>query len=295
MLSIKKNPMSLLIVLTFAVFLIGCSKSETDKGAKEIVEKAPVVNVEKTITCNIFDINWQFKDNILIFSLSTDLPDDSDVIVSVSRGYWKKGSSDNYAINYYSEKSKVKKYRSNISVTIDDDVWNKDLKAFQKKMAGVGFGFDLAKISEEIEISFIVPINQTNPLFGEKNINLEGKFVRSKGLRVVEQEVKIKKKLGHDYSGGSSVSTSPNSLEVGMVYRISKKIPLMPELDPVNPDQALRNIINLPPGTEVTILKTSRKNNTLWYNVETKTKNQASSTGWINSTALYGQGLELVN
>lgn len=292
--NLSKRTSPLLFAISATLTLIGCSPSESEPATKTGIEKDPVTEKSKTITCNMFDVNWNIKGNTLTFLLSTDLPDDTDVIVSVSRGYLEKGNSADYAINYFSEKSSVNKYRSNISVTIDDDVWDSDLKAFQEKMAGFGASFDVAKISEEIKIGFVIPINQANPLFGDKNVNLTGNIVSTSGLKTIRKEVKIKKPLGHDFISSASANTSPSSLQVSITYSISKKTPLMPELEPANPELALTKVISLPPGTEITVLKTSKKNNTLWYNVNAKHNKIELGVGWINSSALYGQTLKLV-
>jgi len=292
--NLSKRTSPLLFAISATLTLIGCSPSESEPATKTGIEKDPVTEKSKTITCNMFDVNWNIKGNTLTFSLSTDLPDDTDIMVSVSRGYLEKGDSYEYAINYFSEKSTVNKYHSNHSVTIDDDVWEAELKAFQDKMAGVGFGFEVAKVSEEIGINFLVPINQSNPLYGDKNINLDGNVVSTSGLRTISKELKIKKPLRREFVSYVSANTSPSSLQVSITYSISKKTPLMPELEPANPELALTKVISLPPGTEITVLKTSKKNNTLWYNVNAKHNKIELGVGWINSSALYGQTLKLV-
>ena len=129
------------------------------------------------------------------------------------------------------------------------------------------------------------------PKFGNKTVNLEGKKVKLTGLRTVEAEIEINKKLGSKYSGGSSISTNPLSLEVGIAYIITKKTPLMPELNPTNPELALKKMVELPPNSIINILKVERKNNSPWYNVDAINKNNRIGTGWINSTALLGQKL----
>lgn len=92
----------------------------------------------------------------------------------------------------------------------------------------------------------------------------------------------------------SPVSTvDARSLSVSKNYRLSKETPLMPELEPANPIEAIGRMKKIPAGGLITIVKVTNKGNTPWYFVQAKASVSANSqSGWINSTALIGQSLE---
>ena len=69
------------------------------------------------------------------------------------------------------------------------------LKVKQQEMSKIGLGFDVASISNKIEVRMVVPINQPDPKFGNQNQNLTGKAVKTKDIRVIEDEIEINKPL----------------------------------------------------------------------------------------------------
>lgn len=82
------------------------------------------------------------------------------------------------------------------------------------------------------------------------------------------------------------------SLRAGQVYQLTNKTPLMPELEPADPIEAMRRVKQLPPNVTIKVLSVSMKQNTPWYQVEAKgPSNSIIGTGWINSIALMGQGV----
>lgn len=297
MLSFKYFNNCFLILTFFLLLASGCKKKDNPKIESPPKKKLDITTTIKPIStsiiCDKFIIKWDIKGENLNFWLDTDLPNETDIMVSVSRDYWEKGSPGTYSVDYFSEKSTVGKYRTQKQISVEDKVWKDALKSKQNKMSGFGLGFEVGKIGKEIEVSFIVPIRQSSSRFGEKNINLDGKAVTKTGLRIVKDEIKISKKLGSNFSGGSSISTSPLSLEVGRTYIISKKTPLMPELNPTNPLEAIKIMIELSPYSTIKILKSVKKDNSPWYNVDAKSGNKNVGKGWINSTALLGQNLKV--
>ena len=76
-------------------------------------------------------------------SLDTDLPDNTIVMVSVSRSYWEAGSPDEYSVDYFSEKRMVGAWRSRREIRVDDTSWNSALRAKQKEMAKLGLALTL--------------------------------------------------------------------------------------------------------------------------------------------------------
>jgi hypothetical protein len=148
------------------------------------------------VVCNKFKVHATLKDSKLTFSLDTDLPDNTKVMVSVCRFYWKRGSSEAYVTNYYETKSTVGALRYLSMVKLDDDRWGLDLQKKQKLLAKRGEPFEISKISDDLELDMTVPINQDNPAFGHRNKNLVGPMVTDSGsLRVISVEKKFKAPL----------------------------------------------------------------------------------------------------
>jgi len=231
---------------------------------------------------------------ILKLSLDTDLPDYTDLMVSVSRSYKEKGDTEStYSINYFSEKSTVKKWRSQQEISISDKVFRNNLQKQMNTMSKLGMPFQTSTISKQIEVSFVVPVNQSNPIFGKRNENLQSKLISPSGLRVIRKEKMINKPLGSKVSNIRATKVSASDLQKGGVYTISKETPLMPEFEPANPMAAIAKMKKLPPGSVITVLSIRMKFNKPWYRVKAKSaKGLRIGEGWINSIALRGQDIK---
>ena len=155
----------------------------------------PIVELEIAkvpIVCNEFKLVSKVTGSTLELFVVTDLPDDTVVMVSVSRSYWEKGSPDEYSVDYLSEKSTIGKWKLKQNISIAGKKWENALKAKQEAMSGIGFGFDVANISDKIEVRMVVPINQSNPIFGKQNSNLTGRAVSLTGMHVIiEDEIEM--------------------------------------------------------------------------------------------------------
>jgi len=166
--------------------------SETEK--KEAV--SPVDDNQKTISsvnskvfCNRFNINTVLKGKELEFWLDTDLPDNTFVMVSVSRRYWIKGSSGTYSGSYYGKSIFAYELRKPVTVILDDKEWRRQIEEKHKQIEPSGEPLQVSKISDEVELKLIVPINQDNSAFGPRNIHLEGTMVTAEqGFKIIRKE-----------------------------------------------------------------------------------------------------------
>ena len=84
----------------------------------------------------------------------------------------------------------------------------------------------------------------------------------------------------------------PNSLDVGKVYILSKNTPLMSSFEPVG--SSAESVISqiqesqvIQKGGEILIRERREVEYQIWYNVQA-----GEHTGWIKSTALFGQDLK---
>jgi hypothetical protein len=130
---------------------------------------------------------------ILTLMLDTDLPDDTALMVGVSRAYFESSDPTEYPIDYFSEKSTVGAWRSPRRVLLDEASWAARLNEQVTRAKAAGIGADPARFATTIDVSFVVPINQTNPRFGAGNSGLRGEAVtvRSASMRIVEAKLQI--------------------------------------------------------------------------------------------------------
>ena len=245
------------------------------------------------VVCNKFKLVTKVKGSTLDLSVDTELPDNTVVMVSVSRSYLEKGNPDIYSVDYFSEKSTVGKWKSRHKIFVDSEEWKSSLRTKQQKMSRLGLGFDVASISDKISVRMIVPINQPDPRFGELNSKLTGKAVTTTGLRVVEDEIELNYPLESPPVGKSPFpSLNPLELEIGQTYILSEQTPLMPSHSPVDPIAALQKMKQIPKGGVFKVLETFKKRGNPWYKVVAfDQRKKRIGTGWINSTALIGQEL----
>lgn len=177
-----------IIILVSVVFMYSCSTDKANK--KPNNEVAPTL--KNQIVCDTFEITTDMTEKGLSLSLNTDLPDFSEIMVSVSRSYFEKGNDSPFSLEYFSEKSTVGQWRVSKNITLNNATWKSELEDKQKEMAKLNLGFEVDKISEQIDVRMVLPVRQKNPIFGEDNQNLIGKAVKMSGsLKISESEKHI--------------------------------------------------------------------------------------------------------
>ena len=250
------------------------------------------------IVCNKFKLVTKVTGSTLDLSVDTDLPDNTVVSVWVYRTYFEKGNPVWYSVDYVSEKSTIGKWRSKHRISIASEKWKSALRSKQERMSRIGLGFAVASISDKITVRMVVPINQPDPRFGIDNTKLTGKAVRTTGIRVVEDEIKINYPLDSPPLGKSPFpSLNPLELENGQAYVVSKQTPLMPTHSPTGGFEevmsAIRLMKQIPKGGGFKVLEMVKKKTNPWYKVTAFDERWLQiGTGWINSTALLGQELK---
>jgi len=174
-----------IVAILGITLLVGCSQERAE---------APIGTGTK-IVCDKFKLVIKVTGSKLALSADTDLPDNAIVGVVVSRSYLEKGNPDTYEVDYFSERSTIGKWRSEHIIPIDDEIWKTALMAKQEKMSRLGFGFDVASVSDRINVRMVVPINQPDPRFGNGNENLTGSAVSTgrplHHMRIVEDKLEI--------------------------------------------------------------------------------------------------------
>lgn len=242
----------------------------------------------KQIVANTFDVQYELRDGLLTLTLDSDLGDAANLTVSVSRVYQEQGNDEKYSVDYFNERSTVGAWREPRTIRLDHDAWKRDIEQRQRLLAAGGEPFMVSRIDDDIEISFVVPVNQEPP-FEPQNANLTGDVVtQTEYGRVIRRDVLVPYPIDATNVGQTRFA-DPLSLVSATTYRASGEVPLAPELNPADPIAAIASIRRLSPGEEFTVLEATKRSNTPWYRVRTRL-----GEGWINSTALLGQEIVVV-
>lgn len=248
------------------------------------------------LRCDRFHVRAVRDGDQLTVSLDTDCPDFTVIMISVYRSYYQKGSTTAYVHSYFDERSTVGKWRRPRRISIAHSKWISALNAHRRKMNRMGLGYTVARIDEDLQVSMVLPVNQKDKRFGRRNENLVGKAMRiQSGLRTAESEVRIPYSLRDGSVGTRRLPGHAYSLELGQSYYLAKQTPLAQEMRPADPMAALKRMKYIPAGYAIKIIGRSKVYGTPWYKVIVKDrKGSHRGSGWINSTALLGQELELV-
>ena len=75
-------------------------------------------------------------------------------------------------------------------------------------------------------------------------------------------------------------------------YRLDRETPLMPEINPADPMEALSRMKQIPAGLSITIVGKTDVSGRAWYQVAVVSGGRVIDTGWVNCIALIGQRLQ---
>ena len=284
----NKTKQTFLLLSIFGT-LISCKNNDKDKPsiepATEVTKQTNSYEQSDKYEEKIYEgfkINYSLNGNSLNVSLVTDLPDDIKISLSVSRSYWEKGDAENeYSEDYFSEYGTVGQWKNTQKINLKKQIWQNNLAANQRKMAESGLGFDVARVSDSIHVSAIVLLSNKPEL-----IFKDGKIGDNEIAIYYPMDGKIKTQSKYGNS---------QSLKIGKTYSVSKSTPLMHEFNPSDPIEALKKTKELVVENKIKILSVENRNNEPWYKVKAFGQNNKSiGIGWINSSALIGQELKVI-
>jgi hypothetical protein len=271
-------------------------KLKAEKDIRKDVESEFKDESKAPVVCDQFKLFTKMKDATLHLSVDTDLPDNTIIIVGISRSYLEKDNPATYSVEYFSEKSIVGKWKSIHKISVENDKWKSNLRKKQKEMAKIGLGFDVAFIDDKIKVRMAVPTNQPDPHFLGTNLQLVGKAVKTNGIYMIEDEIEINYPLDSPPLGKSPFpNLDPMKLGVGQTYIVSKQTPLMPSHSPIDPMKALQKMKQIPEKGSFKVVDIFHKRGNPWYKVTAfNQKRKQIGTGWINGIALLGQELDAI-
>jgi len=144
------------------------------------------------VRCDRFEIIHSLTGHTLTVKLDTDLPDDTIVMVGVSRSYFEKGDTNAYPLDYFQERATVGAWRQAHRIDISHGVWQAAYQKRSQEVAAAGIGGVLARIDSAVEIRMTVPIRQPSTKFGTQNAKLSGKAVTTEGTwHLVRKTVRV--------------------------------------------------------------------------------------------------------
>lgn len=280
-----KNVLVCVVVLA----LVGCSGSPD---AKQTASSTPS---SLSIVSNRFAAVVNREGDVLNVSLDTDLPDYAEVMVTVQRSDFEKGSDEEYVKSYFDGKGTVGEWRKPHPIPIGHEIFRAKMVEQQKMTAKAGIGAPVERYSPDVSTSFTLHLFQPNPAFGARNANLTGTATSASGNgRIARTEVNTPYPLDSKATANVPEYGNPAGLEKGKRYQVSRATPLMPVLDVVSdpiPPGATRKTI--PVGGEIVIRDVTTQSGTRWYHAEVFVAGSPIGIGWINSIALIGQELRV--
>jgi hypothetical protein len=139
------------------------------------------------IRCDRFDIRAKVvgatspESRTLQITLETDLPDETELMVSIDRSLLNQFDSETYPKEYFSEQSTVGQWRSTRTIELYHSQFVREVDDMKRLFRVAGEPLFVSRIDDSIEISFVVPVNQADPRFAPLNRNLEGAKVEVSG------------------------------------------------------------------------------------------------------------------
>lgn len=144
------------------------------------------------VTCDRFALHGTLIGSTLAASITTDLPDGTDVDVRVSRRVYMKGDALPYPIYYFAEKGRIADWRRPRTIELDHRRWRADLHQKQQAGGPSGTPLHVIRVEPTLELEALVPVDQSDKRFGDGNWNLRGKAVDIEGnWRVVRRKLEF--------------------------------------------------------------------------------------------------------
>lgn len=158
----------------------------------------PAVASSDVIRCDQFEVLTECEPNgtdtirRTRVSIKTDLPDSTNLMVSIGRTFRNSADNEEYSVDYLEEKSTVADWRAGKILELDQTKWQAQLDEKRSTFRKLGEKLEVVDLSSAVIVSFVVPVNQSDKRFGLRNVNHVGlAVVNSSELRIVRRESKL--------------------------------------------------------------------------------------------------------
>ena len=129
----RRKAGGLLVLSLLLTAMFGAIFGEEKDGAspREIGDPPTVVVpvAPAKIIANRLVIKTEREEGTVMLSLDTDLPDWSEMFISLSRRYYHVGQDDAYSGTYFDEKARIAQWRTPRRIATDDAAWKTELSA----------------------------------------------------------------------------------------------------------------------------------------------------------------------
>ena len=112
----------------------------------------------------------KLENRTLDITATTDFPDDTNLLISVSRIYFEQGASDEYSGQIFDRDMAVSDGKIQIKVSVDDKPWLREYREKQQKLPDLFTG--ISKVSEDVTIAVLFSPKRDQP---EHIANILGK------------------------------------------------------------------------------------------------------------------------
>jgi len=114
--------------------------------------------------------------------VKTDLPDGTNVLVSVIRIYWERKDKDNeYAGDIFNKDLPVKDGKASIEVDVDDSIWVKVHNAKKEQFVPLGLWDEIGKVSPNITAQVLYSSMRDQPDSVKKILGSKGELMLQPG------------------------------------------------------------------------------------------------------------------
>lgn len=144
------------------------------------------------VTCDRFTLHGTLIGRTLAAAVTTDLPDATDVEVTVWRSVYVEGDTLPYRMEYFTERGLVGAWRTARMIDLDHSEWRRELEAMQRAANEAGEPLVISRTEPTVHLEILVPINQADKRFGDGNFNLRGTAVQIEGnWRVIRKTLEF--------------------------------------------------------------------------------------------------------
>jgi hypothetical protein len=296
--------MTLCALLTIAL-ISACGSDDESKASRQASSQAaidpgasdgtlPEVKDGK-IRCDQFVIGAERVDDHLEVWIETDLPDTTEIYLTVYRSFFAKDSEKSAgALTYYSNPrdgtETVGRWRNRIRIPIDDRNARAEIEEQMQYRAIMGRPSALDRVESSVGLIAGLLASQKDPRF---EAGLVGRAVEEMdpGINIVSHRTAV----DWAFSGSWQIGPfgNPEDLRPGTTYVLERDTALMPyhelrgngSVD--STAEQIASARTLPAGTSFTVRQRLEKTTTnVWYEVDA-----IGLIGWINGIALTAQVL----
>jgi len=145
------------LAFTAILVLLGCGKMEATEGLDGPGDgKTPMAASDKKsdlIRFDRFSHHAEMKPGGRLFiSLDTDLPEDVEIEVSVSRVYYKKFDKEEEYVTYERQKRSVKDWKAGGEFVISNQKVLQEIEEENRRLSKKGESFVVASISQDLTV-----------------------------------------------------------------------------------------------------------------------------------------------